>query len=835
MSETKLFVLDVRADHETRAVSLRLTDQQGALLGVSEVRLDSQPAAMWEGLLNTAGAVLRAEQAARAAQTGDPEHAAAAEIIERVGVFLGRQVIGGASIDALAAGDERRCLLVRFPGAGVDPLTSALACVPWHIARPALGVRPLFERNVVVRVSPPAAPPSAAVAQGAHGALGGGNAAVTREPGEPLRVLLVFTEAQGARPMASRVERERLRELFYDEIMPDRQVMLDILSHGASRERLRQKLQDAGGYHVIHWSGYGNELTGGPEPGGDTARLLRGSDLAELLAEAGGFIPELVFLSAAHSGPLGAIHDWSELRQRLLNENEAAAPSSAARAAPTSAPGDRRSIPQLIETTQRVAGCCETALELARAGVQQVVLTRHPAGNAYARRLARRFYRALLGADVPQPVDSALALAQRELIADPRKAEMHPLDHASTIVLGERALRFDLERGASPDLELRRPQPQPLLRGRSDLDPPPIFAGRAGELGRMAAVWLPKKGAAVALLHGTEGLGKTALAAEAIHLWHRQFHWVIALGVHGAGLALDDFYREIDKRLMRASPVYRERCKENEERRVFLPARQDLTGPERYELLRDNLIDVLSTASILVVIDGFEANLGAVPIENGYLCADPEWDVLLRTFVERLADVSGSRVIVTSRSPVASLAGSGEVVPIELQPLMAHEALSLFEGIDTISGLLRGPAPDRELAWRILEASAGNPVAMKRLGDLAREGRATLERAFVVGAPPAGAPSPEARDPDFPSQGFPIEPPRRDEATPPPVLSMRPVTRPSAGVGGSPNTPEQVAERAVALLLEKLTPEERNLIWRLSRAPAPAGAELVKHVAGLKP
>src|SRR5688500_7410570 len=53
---------------------------------------------MWEGLFNTPGAVLRAEQAARAAQTGDAEHAAAAEIIEQIGLFLGRQVLGLASV-----------------------------------------------------------------------------------------------------------------------------------------------------------------------------------------------------------------------------------------------------------------------------------------------------------------------------------------------------------------------------------------------------------------------------------------------------------------------------------------------------------------------------------------------------------------------------------------------------------------------------------------------------------------------------------------------------------------------------------------------------------------
>jgi hypothetical protein len=155
---------------------------------------------------------------------------------------------------------------------------------------------------------------------------------------------------------------------------------------------------------------------------------------------------------------------------------------------------------------------------------------------------------------------------------------------------------------------------------------------------------------------------------------------------------------------------------------------------------------------------------------------------------------------------------------------MPYEALSLVDGIDTLASLLRGGAPERELAWRVLEVTAGNPVALRRLGDLAREGRPALEKAFE-GMPAArspGAGSQPAVAPDAP---------HREEHAPPPVLSMRPVTRQDRGTAPSMSTPEEVSERAVALLLEKLSPEERNLLWRLSRAPAPAAVNLIKRVA----
>jgi hypothetical protein len=95
-----------------------------------------------------------------------------------------------------------------------------------------------------------------------------------------------------------RLERETLLDLFYDEVMPNHRVQVDVLCHGVTRERLRKQVESANGYHVVHWSGHGHhdllELYG--EEG--DADLLTGSELLALFTEAGGFLPNLIFLAA---------------------------------------------------------------------------------------------------------------------------------------------------------------------------------------------------------------------------------------------------------------------------------------------------------------------------------------------------------------------------------------------------------------------------------------------------------------------------------------------------------------------------------------------------------
>src|SRR5262249_35729244 len=153
-------------------------------------------------------------------------------------------------------------------------------------------------RNVVIRAVPAGTDPK-----------GASEAAPGVSLGEPLRVLLVFAEAPGSRPLAIRQERERLLRLF-PGIMERHQVRVEVACHAVTRALLRDRVQSASGFHLVHWSGHGhhNQL----ELVGEDGRpdRISGEELARLFAEAGGFYPSLVFLSACLSGALVQARDW---------------------------------------------------------------------------------------------------------------------------------------------------------------------------------------------------------------------------------------------------------------------------------------------------------------------------------------------------------------------------------------------------------------------------------------------------------------------------------------------------------------------------------------------
>ena len=65
----------------------------------------------------------------------------------------------------------------------------------------------------------------------------------TLSEGEALRVLAVYGEAPGARPLAMRREREELGKLFADKILPHRNVEIDVLCHGVTRKRLKDAIR----------------------------------------------------------------------------------------------------------------------------------------------------------------------------------------------------------------------------------------------------------------------------------------------------------------------------------------------------------------------------------------------------------------------------------------------------------------------------------------------------------------------------------------------------------------------------------------------------------------
>ncbi len=686
-----VFALDVGTDPDAGIVRLRLTDEQGRQLGANQVRLADHGAAQWQGLFDTRSFVRTYANSVRF--TDRP--ATAADLLEQIGVFLGEKILGPEIMKELHAGIHHRSLLVRQPKALEDRLAAAFARVPWEIARPAVGQEPLLERNLVVRMETPGTSPAYA----------------PPPPGldESLRVLLVFAEAPGSPLLAMRLEREQLLELFYDDVMPRRRVSVDLLCHGVTREALREKVREASGYHVVHWSGHGHhnllELLGAD---GKPDRMT-GTALVDLFAEAGSFIPQLVFLSACLSGTLVNIRDWAALEAALRKKE----------------PDARK--PESEKTEQLIAGqpgYTGTALALLRAGVPQVVAMRYEVGDAYARDLASLFYRRLLADSQSKSPATALSNARGELLK--RQASEHgPVDHATPLLFGREAGPLPAPAGRSAASCTRWPQPQPLLPGSRELDSPAELVGRGEPLSRLRRC-LEEGRPAVALVQGLAGLGKTALVAEAIHLWHRRFDGVFAFQSKPLPLGLDDVLRRLDERLALFSTAYRELCEEKPNARIYLPPGKPLSGEARWQQMRDNLLEAMRSERLLLVLDNFETHLEKVAGKDGYACADPEWDRLLRHLVENLPG-SGSRLLVTSRHRLAALSAHEKALWLPLGPLPMAEAVLFLQGNEALRRLDFGAEAGRKLALRLLEVSRGHPLILTKLGTLATDRQALAQ------------------------------------------------------------------------------------------------------------
>ena len=478
-------------------------------------------------------------------------------------------------------------------------------------------------------------------------------------------------------------------------------------------------------------------------------------------------------------------------------------------------PSGGRDLPerQLHDLMQQQPGYTGTALALLAAGVPQVVAMRYEVGDDYARELARAFYRHLLADPAGHSPETALALARGELFRQPDQSAFSPVDHCTPLFFGNTARPLVAAHGASRQMERRAPQPWPLLSaGSRELDPAPPqgFVGRGAELSRLAERWLPRPsdaspaaGAAVAVVQGLAGLGKTALAGEGIHLWHGQFKYVLCFQAKPTPLQVDEFLRQVDFRLTNVSPAYRERCERNERDRVYLPV-GTLPAEQRDGLLFENLIQALRNEAVLLVLDNWETNLEPQPTaEHGYRARDPRWDRLLERLSAELP-ATRSRLLVTTRHRPAALADASRVEWLLLGPLPPAEAGLYVRAHDGLRALyFSGGDEGRELVERLLRISRGHPLILDRLARLAPDRQAlaaALDQLETGGL---------SRLPDlFAAAGHTTDADRERER----------------------QYLEDVAVGSIDLLLQRLSPDACRLLWVISLANEPAAVTTIESV-----
>ena len=574
-----------------------------------------------------------------------------------------------------------------------------MARVPWEIARPAVDKPTLADRHLLVRVVHDMAAPA--------------TQPVALRPDEPLRVLFVFAEARGSRPLAARRERRELLRLFEQEIYPKRRVVAHFLTHGVTRERLEAQIQENGGYHIVHWSGHGHlNLLELAKAGGGSDHLS-GQELLDLC---GGFIPRLFFLSACHSGDILRVKDWKDFL--ALAQGQEAGTKQAPDPATKDVPLNEQ------------PGYTGTAHALLQGGVPSVVAMRYAVGDEYARELGLEFYRALLAYEQPQNAAAALTMARQSLrdAKKPRFARFAACDHATPVLFGAEQPGLTLPKGRSPCLEPRNPR----LHAIAELTTASHehFVGRTWELAGLGADFIGSSGGAevkpVAVITGLGGMGKTALTAEALALWESRFEWVLLYQAKPNALGFDATLRDIHMMLKAELGRYHEHVKAHPADAIHRAPDGDFTGQERLDRLTRNLIRALSDESILLVLDNFETNLKpqAEPgntTEPLWACQDPAWDRCLARLATDLVGTP-SRVLITCRRPLAALAGTASHL-VRLGPLPPGEAALYLREHGGLSKMVFGSdASEKALALRLLDASRFHPLLMDRLARLATGG-----------------------------------------------------------------------------------------------------------------
>ncbi|HZY85689.1 MAG TPA: CHAT domain-containing protein, partial [Gemmataceae bacterium] len=640
------FDLVITADYPNRIAELRLLDAHGSQRAFRQTDFKTIAVGRQQGLFNLRDYL-------RLYVEKEKEAASVAEI----GVCIAEQVLGEEIFRTLWQSTSQRTLRVQLPGATAEEnhLAAALARVPWEIARPAADQPTLGERNLLVRVVHDMAAPATQPLQFGQD--------------EYLRVLFVFAEARGSRPLAARRERRVLLQLFEKEIYPQRLVVAHFLSHGVTRARLEAQIQENGGYHVVHWSGHGHlNLLELAKPGGARDHLS-GEDLLDLFTRAGGFIPRLFFLSACHSGDILRVKDWND----FLAVAQGKEPGTK-----DTPPAETKDIP-----LEEEPGYTGTAHALLRGGVPSVVAMRYAVGDDYARELGVEFYRALLAHAQPKTAAAALTMARQALL-DPKKHDLARYvvcDHATPVLYGEEHPGLTLQKGRSPGLETCNPRLHQIAElttaGHEH------FVGRTWELAELGADFIGAREGAevkpVAVITGLGGMGKTALTAEALALWEARFEWVLLYQAKPNALGFDATLRDIHTKLYAELGRYHEHVKAHPADAIYRAADAEFTGPERLERLTRNLVRALRDEPILLVLDNFETNLkpqaetgGTGAAEPLGACQDPAWDRCLALLA---ADLVGtpSRVLITCRRPLAALAGTA-CHSVLLGPLPAGEA-----------------------------------------------------------------------------------------------------------------------------------------------------------------
>ncbi|MEU0557441.1 CHAT domain-containing protein [Dactylosporangium sp. NPDC006015] len=619
-----------------------LTDEAGAALADHQVDLD-RDSAEYAALRDMVAFLQRDDQERTAAD---------------LAAWIGRAVFGAT------IGARLRDVVVIVP---VSPETAFLPAYPLEMA--TVDGRSLAERRVTL-------------------VYGLGSAGPKQPVGASLRILALYSMPTRQLPLALRRERYELtRTLQRLASSSRRAIELRILQYGVTRERLRDIVEEAPGWDVLHVSAHGllgTLLLELPDGGSDEVST---EDMIELLAPTRPSL-KLVNLSVCHSGADTAAE---VLRRTGLPEADEARQVADAERAATAAH------PPTIGLAQGLATELDTV----------VLAMRYAVADRFAAELSAQLYPQLFANH--QPVARAVALALPTAL---RNAPVAASSAAVPVLFGAAADRLVL---APPKGVITL---DPYAERMAWFEPEPrTFVGRTAALASASAALRPDSGRNGVLFLGRHGIGTTSCALE---LAYR--HKDLMEGLAWWRAPRDGDLRDSLKSLADAWQV-----------QLDLPFADALAGEAALVAFLPRLRALLQQRSLLLVLDDVDALLTSAGTWR-----DPWWS---RLFPVLTAHGGDSRVILTGSLAPADL-DTGRVQVQPVPPMNMLERVQAFAERDALNRLLpavAGPARsgtgggdptgDGEPLRRLLTLTGGYPALI----DVAEEVVAQLP------APPGDA------------------------------------------------------------------------------------------------
>jgi tetratricopeptide (TPR) repeat protein len=556
-----------------------------------------------------------------------------ARIVGEVGTWIGTEVLGPVA-DALV---KARPATVRVI---VPPEAQSLLFRPLELAH--VNGRPLALQDVTLVMQP--------------GPDDGSN---SRE-GNRLRVLGLFSLPDGGQPLNLRRERHALVRLITGIAAAGKAADVRVLQYGVTRDRLRDVLEEAEGWDVIHISGHGapGELLLETDAG--LPDRVAAGDLADMLDLARDRV-KLITVAACWSAALTAAE------QRRLLGLPAPRDSNDRGSHDGFAPGALAT-----ELTDRL-GCAVLAM-------------RYPVGDDFAIALTGKLYDLL--ADKGQDLPRAVAITLRQITAG---AAWPTLSAATPALFGGRAAGLRL---AAPPRAHADSYDTGTLKMAGFRPQPDRFVGRTGVMARASSALAADSGIPGVLLHGLPGGGKTACALELAYTHEHAFDRLVWFKAPDEGLditgALPDFALTLERELPGFQMIHV--LADQDKLTAFLPRLTELMEQRRALILIDNMESLLTDGG-----EWRDARWGKV---IGALCAH----------------AGRGRVVLTSRRLPASATG----LQVEaVDALSLDEALLLARELPHLRGLIQGELPGvdgdvaRRLALGVLNVAQGHPKLLE--------------------------------------------------------------------------------------------------------------------------